>query len=211
MKRRSRAGGKPVKTRPGKTVSPKPRKALRRRSASWATGQEVARLTRELHEALEQQAATSEVLKVISNSPSGLEPVFQAMLKNATRLCGAKFGNLWLREGDLFRSGPQTAHRPPMSIFCATSRCFAPIQGDCLAKSSGPRKPSKSLISPLRRRIQKGYATLLSNWLARGRYSAFPCSRTTRWSVGSASFGKKSGHLPTGRLSWLRILPPKLS
>ena len=59
--------------------------------------------TRELSESLEQQTATSEVLRVISSSPNDLQPVFEAMLANATRLCEASYANLLLWEGDTFR------------------------------------------------------------------------------------------------------------
>ncbi|HKF12421.1 MAG TPA: GAF domain-containing protein [Xanthobacteraceae bacterium] len=87
-----------------------------------------AELQKKLAEALEQQAATSEVLQVISSSPGELEPVFQAMLANATRLCEAKFGLLYRIEGnsariisklgipqafaEYLKRGP---HRPPLN------------------------------------------------------------------------------------------------
>jgi hypothetical protein len=69
-----------------------------------ARTRELAEARGHLSKALEQQAATDEVLRVISSSPGDLQPVFQTMLANAVRICEAKFGTLYLCEGDGFRS-----------------------------------------------------------------------------------------------------------
>ena len=106
MKRRSRAGGKSVKALPRKALKLKGRnisKAVTRRGSVPADPTDFTRLTRERDEALEQQTATSEVLRIISSSPSNLDPVFKAILANATRICEAKFGTLYLCDADAFR------------------------------------------------------------------------------------------------------------
>ena len=104
MKRRSRAGGEPIKGRRRKASEPKRRNAPKGPAAFKASSAveetKVARLTHELREALEQQSATSEVLRVISSYPGDPQPVFQAMLKNAVRLCDAEFGNIYHWDGD---------------------------------------------------------------------------------------------------------------
>src|SRR6202023_31766 len=97
-----------MKTRRRKTASPQRRtapQASRRRTPSVAELQkQIASLTGELREAREQQIASSEVLQVISTSPGDLESVFKTLLANATTLCEASYGTLWLSEGGVLHN-----------------------------------------------------------------------------------------------------------
>jgi GAF domain-containing protein len=81
---------------------------------------ENARLLNELRESLQQQTAAADVLKVISSSGGELQPVFDTLLENATRLCAAKFGSLYLCEGDAFRT--TAMHNPPPAFAEARRR-----------------------------------------------------------------------------------------
>jgi GAF domain-containing protein len=112
MRRRSRAGGETIKKR-GQIKRRKASKAVRHRSTAAAEREaRVAQLTQELHEAREHQTATTDVLRIISSSPGELNAVFHAILTNATKLCEASYGTLWLTEGDAFRVAAQYGALP---------------------------------------------------------------------------------------------------
>jgi two-component system NtrC family sensor kinase len=99
MRRRSGAR-KAVKSQGNHASGQKPRESLPRRAALQ---QKLDRRTRELNEALEQQAATSEVLSIIRRSPADPQPVFDAIVQSAARLCDAIFSILYLCDDDHLR------------------------------------------------------------------------------------------------------------
>ena len=107
MRRRSKAGGEPAKARRRKTAARKRRftlKVVRPRSSSAAREQtKVARLTRELSEARQQQTATSEILGVISRSNFKLQPVLQSVVKTAMRLCRAEQAVIYRQQEGTYR------------------------------------------------------------------------------------------------------------
>src|SRR6266540_3329611 len=96
--------------------------------------------TKELDEALEQQAATSQVLGIISSSPTELEPVFETILANATRLCEASHGTLWLWEGDVLRRA--AVHGAVRTAFEAERwrGGFRPAPGGPLGRAASTRQ-----------------------------------------------------------------------
>ena len=88
--------------------------------------------TQELSESLEQQTATADVLRVISTSPGELEPVFQAMLENAVSICEAKFGTLFLRDGDAFRFAAEVGTPPALAEHNRRLEALVPTPGSTL-------------------------------------------------------------------------------
>ena len=92
----------------------------------------VALFKRERDEALEQLSAASEVLKVISSSPGDLKPVFQTILRNATRICEAKFANLYLFDGHAYRTVAMHNAPPAFAEFIRRRGPFQPTPGGYL-------------------------------------------------------------------------------
>ena len=121
------------------TSSSEPTKARSRK----ATGQEtvVARLTRELNEALEREAAAENVLRILSRSPGELQSVFQAILENATRICEAKFGALFLCEGDGLRA--VALHNAPPAFAQAMSSIFNPPPFTAIGRAAKTKQPAQ--------------------------------------------------------------------
>jgi two-component system NtrC family sensor kinase len=130
MKKRSKAGGEPIKGRRRKAPEPKhrivPKAAPRANSSATGKETEVTRLTRELNEARDQQTATSEVLQVVSSFPGDLQPVFDKMLEKAADICDAKFGNIYRWDGELLHLA--ATHKTPLAF--ADARRRTPLRPD---------------------------------------------------------------------------------
>src|SRR5262249_61520347 len=135
MRRRSRASGKLAKARRRKAEMPKRRSTPVARGSSSNDGQEtkVARLTRELNEAREQQAATAEILRLISSSPTGVQPVFDAIVRNFVLLCGSVFGSIFTFDGEL--------------VHFAGSHGFSPEQLQAIRTKYPVRVDDRSVLS----------------------------------------------------------------
>jgi GAF domain-containing protein len=144
MRRRSRAGSASVTSRRRKAATPKrrtaPKVAHHRASSAAGLNKKAALFKLERDEALEQQKATAEVLRVISSSPAGLEPVFQVMLQNAARICEAKFSALYLYDGERFRVG--ALHNAPTAFaeFRRREPVFHPPPGTGLAQTVATKR-----------------------------------------------------------------------
>ena len=131
MRRPNKAGGKAIKTQRRKALRRRnAAKVARRRKPSAANATErIALVTRGRDEALAQQAATSEVLEIISSSPGDLAPVFQTILANATRLCEAKFGEIFRFDGAVFCFAARVNTPPDYAEFQSRRGPFQPYPG----------------------------------------------------------------------------------
>jgi GAF domain-containing protein len=103
---------------------------------------ENARLFNETKEALERQTATSRILGVISSSPTDLQPVFDAILEHATRLCDAHMGILGVYDGKYYRTGAQRGAAPAYADYLAKRGPFVPVPGSALGRMVATGEPS---------------------------------------------------------------------
>ena len=151
--------------------------------------EEVQARTRDLTESLEQQTATSEVLQVISSSPGELQPVFEAMLESATRICERKFGEMFLVENGEF--APVALHNVPEVLerhLTARGKHHDRGPAPPWSGSCGPKTWSMSWIFG---RMPTVRETQPPNMAMRGPISACRCSTITNSSAPLSSIARR--------------------
>jgi class 3 adenylate cyclase/putative methionine-R-sulfoxide reductase with GAF domain len=121
---------------------------------------ENARLLNELRESLEQQTATAQVLGVISRSAGDLAHVFVAILENATRICEAKFGTLYIKEGDGFRASAM--HNAPPAYEEARVQLVHPSRHTTLWRAANSKRPVQIADVTLERGYLEGEPFVVS-------------------------------------------------
>ena len=142
MARRGRASNQARTKRPGKSSTSARRKARKPVSAEADVAERsdgaamnpttVAQLQDEIERLSDQFSATSEVLHIISTSPGELEPVFQSMLENAVRICGAQFGTLFRFDGKLFQFAAEVGTPTEFATYQKQRGAFPPLSGTVL-------------------------------------------------------------------------------
>lgn len=157
---------RPSDKTPGKPPIAQRRKTLTCRTAPKAARrnafpiadlqQQLDQRARELDEALQRQIATSEILRVISSSPGELQPVFDAILESATRICAAKFGIMYRCEGDVLRT--VAMHGAPQSLVEERQRSplVNPNPETTLGRALSTNQPVQ--IADIREELQNGDA-----------------------------------------------------
>ena len=169
---------------------------------------ELRQRTDDLSESLEQQTATSEVLKVISSSPGDLEPVFQTMLENAMRICDAKFGSMFrFDDGDVL-SGGELDTPPALAEFLQRRGRLIPEAGNALDRVWQIEKTCVIAADRCGSRCRRARRLSLA-----GARTILPCrcSRMTSLSAPLSFTARRCGPSPTSRSSWFRISPPRPS
>ena len=136
----ARRGAKRTKTERPRNALARPARAESRASPSRKDAKS-AKLTRELNEALAREAASAEVLRVISSSPGDLDAVFRTMLENATRLCEAKFGTLFRYDGEKMHRLAGVRTPKSLTEFQRKRGPFAPGPGTNMFKSVRSKRP----------------------------------------------------------------------
>src|SRR5215475_5105820 len=159
MQRRGSSSGQPVKGQ--RTVRPKTRKAQTARVSTEHPQEQIDLLKRERDEALEQQAATSEVLRVISRSPGDLQPVFDIIAASALRLCGSTWSAVLQFNGEL--------------IELAAVHNLDDFKGGETVRRSFPRKPSRTGVTD--RAISTGNVTYTRDVLEIADYEHLDLAR----------------------------------